>query len=87
MRSPVWRDRAATSLPRNNPFGFFSGAKIAALFLNGRSRSGLLDEAFVLDDAMDTFLYAGGIDLTGYEDGTENPKETRCDRSGDHSDG
>jgi putative iron-dependent peroxidase len=33
-----------------------------------------LDGPFVLDDAMDTFLYAGGRDLTGYEDGTENPK-------------
>lgn len=33
-----------------------------------------LDGPFVLDDAMDTFLYAGGRDLTGFEDGTENPK-------------
>jgi putative iron-dependent peroxidase len=33
-----------------------------------------LDGPFVLEDAMDTFLYAGGRDLTGYEDGTENPK-------------
>jgi putative iron-dependent peroxidase len=29
----------------------------------------------VLDDALDLFLYAGGRDLTGYEDGTENPKD------------
>lgn len=34
----------------------------------------LLAEAFVLDNAQDTFIYAGGRDLTGYEDGTENPK-------------
>ena len=33
-----------------------------------------LNGAFLLDDALDTFLYAGGRDLTGYEDGTENPK-------------
>jgi putative iron-dependent peroxidase len=30
--------------------------------------------AFELHDLMDTFVYAGGRDLTGYEDGTENPK-------------
>lgn len=35
----------------------------------------LLGAAFVLDGATDTFLYAGGRDLTGYEDGTENPKD------------
>lgn len=35
----------------------------------------LLGAAFVLDDAVDTFLYAGGRDLTGYEDGTENPQD------------
>jgi porphyrinogen peroxidase len=34
----------------------------------------LLDGAFVLDDGMDTFRYGTGRDLTGYEDGTENPR-------------
>lgn len=34
-----------------------------------------LADAFALDDALDTFIYAGGRDLTGYEDGTENPPE------------
>lgn len=53
-------------------------------FLRGRDRGALfdltqqiclsLDEAFVLDDTMDTFVYADGRDLTGYEDGTENPR-------------
>jgi len=32
-----------------------------------------LAEAFAVDDAIDTFTYAGGRDLTGYIDGTENP--------------
>ncbi|HUJ80120.1 MAG TPA: Dyp-type peroxidase [Nitrospiria bacterium] len=54
------------------------------LFLRGQERGALfdlterveswLDGAFLLEDALDTFLYAGGRDLTGYEDGTENPK-------------
>jgi putative iron-dependent peroxidase len=55
------------------------------VFLRGQERGTLFDltdrvEAFLnsaclLDDAMDTFVYAGGRDLTGYEDGTENPKD------------
>lgn len=35
----------------------------------------LLNKDFVLEDSMDTFIYAGGRDLTGYEDGTENPND------------
>lgn len=31
-------------------------------------------DAFVLEDVVDGFLYGGGRDLTGYEDGTENPR-------------
>ncbi len=33
----------------------------------------LTDGAFILSDAMETFTYASGRDLTGYEDGTANP--------------
>lgn len=33
-----------------------------------------LGPAFVLSDETATFRYRGGRDLTGYEDGTENPK-------------
>ena len=53
-------------------------------FLRNRNRTATFDTtmeirslvagAFVLEDAMDTFLYAGGKDLSGYEDGTENPR-------------
>jgi putative iron-dependent peroxidase len=55
------------------------------VLLRGRDRGVLFDvteriqsflhEAFILDDALDTFTYAGGKDLTGYEDGTENPRD------------
>jgi putative iron-dependent peroxidase len=51
------------------------GDERGALFDAGERVKSLLVPAFVLDDAMDTFLYAGGRDLTGYEDGTENPKD------------
>jgi len=57
-------------------------------YLRGGDRTGtfdatvrlqtLLGEALVLDDALDTFVYRGGRDLSGYEDGTENPKGDRA---------
>ncbi|MBX9943064.1 MAG: Dyp-type peroxidase [Reyranella sp.] len=39
-----------------------------------RKVEALAAEAFVLTDSMPTFIYTGHRDLTGYEDGTENPK-------------
>lgn len=54
------------------------------VFLQGPDRGALFDASerlrnalaadLELDDAMDLFKYAGGRDLTGYEDGTENPE-------------
>jgi putative iron-dependent peroxidase len=35
----------------------------------------LIGDDFQLADCCDTFVYAGGRDLTGYEDGTENPQD------------
>jgi putative iron-dependent peroxidase len=53
---------------------FLCGEDQGNLFdLTGTVES-FLNGAFLLEDALDTFLYAGGRDLTGYEDGTENPK-------------
>ncbi|RTL47937.1 MAG: Dyp-type peroxidase [Rhodocyclaceae bacterium] len=46
----------------------------SAVFDTVEKVKALLGTDFVLDDAQDTFCYAGGRDLTGYEDGTENPK-------------
>lgn len=53
---------------------FLRGQDRGALFDITEQIQSFLDEAFVLDDMMDTFLYADGRDLTGYEDGTENPR-------------
>jgi len=39
---------------------------------NAERIKSLTDGAFILDDAMETFTYAGGRDLTGYVDGTAN---------------
>jgi len=36
---------------------------------------GLLRETFAIEDAVNTFFYDNGRDLSGFEDGTANPKE------------
>ena len=53
---------------------FLRGDDRGVLFdLSERARA-LVEGAFELQDVLDTFMYAGGRDLTGYVDGTENPK-------------
>lgn len=44
------------------------------LLERGRAIERALAGALVLSDATDTFRYDSGRDLTGYEDGTENPQ-------------
>jgi putative iron-dependent peroxidase len=39
----------------------------------GRALEEDLEPGFEVEQVLDTFVYAGGRDLTGYEDGTENP--------------
>jgi putative iron-dependent peroxidase len=41
--------------------------------VTSRHVNALLGDGFVLSDCIDTFRYGAGQDLTGYEDGTENP--------------
>ncbi len=42
--------------------------------LRGRRIERLLTPAFAVDSVIDAFRYGRGLDLTGYEDGTENPR-------------
>jgi len=44
------------------------------LLHRGRQYESLLESAFILDDALDAFTHVDNRDLTGYEDGTENPE-------------
>ena len=43
-----------------------------------RHLSEIVASAFCLDDVIDAFMYDTGRDLTGYVDGTENPKGTKA---------
>ena len=54
---------------------FLRGDDRGVLFDRGDRIAAAVSEGFAPHDAIDTFLYAGGRDLTGYEDGTENPRE------------
>ena len=51
------------------------GADRGVLFDRETTIVAMLADAFILDDAIDLFRYRTGHDLTGYEDGTENPKD------------
>ena len=44
------------------------------ILLRARALEKMLASAFELTGAVDAFKYGKGLDLTGYEDGTENPK-------------
>ncbi len=48
------------------------------LLHRGRELARELADGFVLDTATNAFMYAGGRDLSGYEDGTENPVGERA---------
>jgi len=50
------------------------GADRGAIFDRSWTLTELIGGEFALADVRDTFVYSGGHDLTGYEDGTENPK-------------
>ena len=56
-----------------------SGADRSEVFNRIETLKVLLADDFELEDAEDTFLYAGGRDLTGYEDGTENPEDEEAE--------
>jgi len=45
------------------------------LLHQARAMSDLLAPAFRLEQTIDAFRYGAGLDLTGYEDGTENPTD------------
>jgi porphyrinogen peroxidase len=52
-----------------------------------RTLEAILHPAFRLDRLVDGFMYGGGRDLTGYEDGTENPEGEAATEAAIVSDG
>lgn len=54
------------------------GTDRGAVFHRGRNFTAVLGSAFRCDRVVDGFKYDIGRDLTGYEDGTENPKDDKA---------
>ena len=52
---------------------YLRAADRSKIFDRSQTILAVMDADFALSDAIDTFTYAGGRDLTGYEDGTANP--------------
>ena len=50
------------------------GSDRGALVHHSRAIEQALAHAFMLENTIDAFRYGSGLDLTGYEDGTENPR-------------
>jgi putative iron-dependent peroxidase len=57
---------------------FFGGSDGGHVLQRARGVLARLGPDVRVDEEVATFLYGGGRDLTGYEDGTENPKEVRA---------
>ena len=56
----------------------FGGDGAGDLLLLARRFMHALESDFIIDEEVSTFFHQGGRDLTGYEDGTENPKGERA---------
>jgi putative iron-dependent peroxidase len=55
-------------------FAFFGGADAGEVLHRARAFTAHLGPGLLLEEDVQAFKYAGGRDLSGYEDGTENPK-------------
>jgi len=59
-------------------WAFVGSADSGESLHRARALRDLLGEAFRADEDVLSFEYAGGHDLSGYEDGTENPREEKA---------
>ena len=76
LREPPCLEGRGVSIPASPAalWCWLRGDDRGALVHRGREIANTIADAFVLDSVVDSFRYDGGRDLTGYEDGTENPK-------------
>jgi len=95
MREFPARSAAAVEVPATPAalWCWLRGSDRGSLLHEGRALATVLAPAFQLRDCIDAFKYDGGRDLTGYEDGTENPEGDAAleaaivTGSGDHLEG
>jgi putative iron-dependent peroxidase len=65
----------------------FSHAEAGRRFDAARALGKLLGPGFVAEEEVDAFAYRGGRDLSGFEDGTENPKGRKAEEAAIARDG
>ncbi len=75
---PALRGKVAVPSTQRAVWAFFSGDDAGELVLRARALSDALGKGARLVEDVATFRYREGRDLTGYEDGTENPKDARA---------
>lgn len=70
-------DRAGIVIPSTPAavWCWLRGEDPGELFHRARVYEQVLSAAFDLSDVLDSYRFGSGMDLTGYEDGTENPKD------------
>ncbi len=72
---PVWKEsRVFLPSTAGDLFVWIREKSREELEVQLREIEAMVSEAFSLELSVPAFLYAGGKDLTGFEDGTENPK-------------
>jgi len=59
-------------------WAFLGGADAGRILLRARSLVSLLGDSFRVDEEVLSFRFEEGRDLSGFEDGTENPKDDRA---------
>lgn len=68
-------------------WAWLRGEDRGELLHRGRALEAALAPIFALDEATDAFTYGAGLDLSGYEDGTENPTGDEAIRAAFADDG
>ncbi|GHA71747.1 hypothetical protein GCM10009007_10810 [Formosimonas limnophila] len=66
--------RMGDSQPAAALWCWLRGDERGELWQRGHELTALLQSAFILRQCVDGFTHRGGHDLTGFQDGTENPK-------------
>lgn len=76
---PAWTGPGA-SFPSTQAavWAFVQGDDPGEILHRTRKLAAALGDAFRIDEDIATFKFAEGRDLSGYEDGTENPKDERA---------
>jgi len=75
---PSVSGRVAFPVTQGDAWAFVGGDDVGDVLDRARALRATLGDRFALREDVATFRYRGGRDLTGYVDGTENPKDDKA---------